>query len=126
MCTSDCKSECGLADAPRTDDLDEPVVDEQPRDRSGLAVPTHELCRNGREVADANRGGLLGRYERCVVDEDLPLELLQLWPRFEAEFVSQAVPNALMSFQRVGLAARLVQGADQQHPQALLVGVARD
>ena len=93
---------------------------QHPRERGDVVVAADELGLQRREVP-RRRGA-----ERGVVLEDLALELLQARARVEPEVLGEPRADALIGGERVGLAAGAVERGDQQRPQALLVGRARD
>ena len=90
------------------------------RARARSLVAAHELDPQRRQVP-RRRGA-----QRGVVVEDLAFELAQPRARVEPEVVGQPRAHPLIGRERVGLAARPVERGDQQRPQALAVGRARE
>ncbi len=112
----------GLADAARTDHLDQPMVMDELLERRGLRLAADQPRRERRQVAvprpDVRRPGRIG--QPSVVGEDLLFEFLQFSTGHEAELVGERRANPPVRAERVGLSPCLVEGRDQQCPQAFL------
>ena len=120
----------GLSDSAGPDDHDQSIGAELIGDQSEFGTASDELGRHRRQVSerrslDRDRDGTSGA-ERCVVHQDLLLQLLQLRTRVEAELFCQSLTHPLVGRQCVGLSPASVQRGDQQDPQTLLVRVGDD
>ena len=82
-----------------------------------------QSARTARSAAGSAAGGPL---ERRVLDEDRPLELLELDARLQSELVDEERASAAVDLESFRLPARPIQRKHQLRPEPLAVGVLLD
>ncbi len=120
-----------LADAARAHDRHEADrgVADQRRELGELGLAADQARgerRQRRRGGGRLGGGALGGLERGVLGEDRRLQPLQLGARLEPQLVDQRGAGAAVGVERVGLAARAVEGEHEVGVQALAVGMLAD
>ena len=104
------------------------------RERLGADVRARARARAGRRAARARprrsdprrRAGRTAGRKRRLLAQDRRVQRLQRGARLDAELVDAAPPRVLVGAQRLGLAARAVEGEHELAAQALAQGVRGD